>query len=179
MTLKNSPVVENPASRTGQPMLIDMVLGSRPQQNSLRQQLEARSYLFRLISETVLPTPGDDPAFEERHGYALRLFWALFERLQRGCSSNEIQCVVALMAGSSLVESPSSLSAQFQDFFRRRLAAEGAQRRVVVIDVANELRARYRRTPGRWFHPNEGHLNAEGHRVVATILQEALSTLQE
>jgi hypothetical protein len=177
LALKNPPAAAPPDSRAGQPMLIDMVLGNRAEEASLRQRLEARSYLFRLLSEKVLPGPADDPAFDRRHDYALRLYWALIERLQQGCRANGVRCVVALMPGSSLVDSPSSLSAQFQDFFRRRLVEEGARRQIDVIDVARELRARYAQSPGQWFHPNEGHLSAEGHRVVAAILDEGLDRI--
>ena len=177
LTLKGGPAGQPPTTRAGQPQLIDMVLGNRPEESGLRQRLEARSYLFRFLSERVLPGPGDDPAFAQRHDYALRLYWALVDRLQMGCREHRIRCVVALMPGSSFVESPSSLSAQFQEFFRRRLVEEGARRRVDVVDVASALRVRHDQSSGQWFHPNEGHLSAEGHGVVAAILESELDRL--
>jgi hypothetical protein len=177
LTLTNSPVPSGPADRAGQPQLLDMILGNRPEEAHLRQRLEGRSHLFRLLSENVLPQPSDDPAFDRRFAPALGLFWELVERLQRGCATNQTQCVLAVMAGRSFVESPSSLSAQFQDFFRRRLVSGAADRQIEMIDVGGELRSRYEREGGRWFHPNEGHLNADGHRVVAGIFGDALVTL--
>ena len=179
LSLRNSPVVDTSGDRTGQPMLIHMVLGNQPGDSTFRQRLEARSFLFRLLSENVLPGPEEDPAFASRHEYALRLFWALIERLQQGCAAHRIRCVVALMPGSSFVEAPASLSAQFQEFFRRSLVEEGARRHIDVVDVANQLRVRHRETAARWFHPNEGHLNPEGHRVVAAILEESLDARPE
>jgi hypothetical protein len=130
-----------------------------------------------MLSENVLPATTDDPAFDSRFGPGLRLFWAMVERLQRGCVAAGTRCAIALMGGRSLVETPSSLSAQFQDYFRRRIASGAAERRVDVIDIGGELRKRYDRQAGRWFHPNEGHLNTDGQRVVAEVFEEALSPL--
>jgi hypothetical protein len=178
LMLTNTPVPDGPIDRTGQPNLLDMVLGDRPEKARWRQRLEGRSYLFRLLSETVLPAPAEDPAFDERFAPALRLFWAIVERLQRSCVAHETRCVLALMAGSSFVESPASLSAHFQDFFRQRLVGGAADRRIAMIDVAGAMKERYERRRGRWFHPNEGHLNAEGHRIVASIFEDALPMLE-
>ena len=178
LVLTNSPVPNGPVERTGQPTLLDMILGNRPGEARLRQRLEGRSYLVRLLSETVLPAPTDDPAFDQRFAPALQLFWALVERLQRGCAASGTQCAVALMGGRSFVETPSSLSAQFQDYFRRRIAVGAAEHRVSVIDIGDELRRRYDRGPEQWFHPNEGHLNAEGHLVVADIVAAAVKALE-
>jgi lysophospholipase L1-like esterase len=177
LALMNSPVPDGPVDRTGQPQLLDMILGNRPEEAHVRQRLEGRSHLFRLLSENVLPQPADDPAFDRRFAPALGLFWGIVERLQRGCATSRTRCVLAVMAGRSFVESPSSLSAQFQDFFRRRLVGGAAERRIALIDVGGELRSRYRRLGGRWFHPNEGHLNADGHRVVAGLFEDAMATL--
>jgi hypothetical protein len=178
LVLTNSPVPDAPVDRTGQPTLLDMVLGNRPGEARLRQRLEGRSYLFRLLSETMLPAPTGDPAFDQRFAPALDLFWALVERLQRGCATAGTQCAVALMGGRSFVETPSSLSAQFQDYFRRRIAAGAAEHRVDVIDIGDELRRRYEQRPEPWFHPNEGHLNAEGHLVVADIVANRVKALE-
>ena len=179
LVLTNSPVPNGPMDRTGQPTLLDMVLGNRPDDARLRQRLEGRSYLFRLLSETILPAASEDPQFDQRFAPALQLFWALIDRLQGGCAATGTRCAIALMGGRSFVEAPSSLSAQFQDFFRRRIGGGAAERGVDVIDIGAELRRRYERQSGDWFHPNEGHLNAEGHLVVASMFAEALTALEK
>lgn len=207
LVLTNSPVPGGQANRLGQPNLLDMILGHRPdpaessragpsafanatadrrsaarggwfRPASWRQQLEGRSRLFQMLSENVLPAPSDDAAFDERFAPALALFWALVDRLQAGCTTSDTRCAIALMSGRSFVESPSSLSAQFQDYFRRRIISGGQERRIDVIDLAGELKGRHEQLSGEWFHPNEGHLNATGHRVVADILEDAITRLE-
>ncbi len=43
-----------------------------------------------------------------------------------------------------------------------------------VIDLATHLREHYEKVPGRWYYPHEGHLTAEGHRIVYDILSPVL-----
>ena len=74
------------------------------------------------------------------------------------------------MPGKSYVVRPSSPSAQFQDYLRKKILDNSKKMEVDMIDLAGLLRSRYQKTEGRWFYPNEGHLTAEGHRVVADIL---------
>jgi len=178
LVLTNSPVPNGPMDRAGQPTLLDMVLGNRPDDARLRQRLEGRSYLFRLLSETILPAPTADPEFDQRFAPALRLFWALIDRLQGGCAAAGTRCAIALMGGRSFVEAPSSLSAQFQDYFRRRIGGAAAGHHMDVIDIGAELKRRFERQPGQWFHPNEGHLDADGHRIVANIFADALTAFE-
>jgi hypothetical protein len=162
------------AERSRQPSLRDMVLGTGRAQQGLRMRLETRSYLARSFSEALLPAPDLSSGFDQRFDYGLSLFWALVERMRESCRTNGTEFTMALMSGHSLVENPRSLSAQYQEFFRRRIAAESSKRRVTVIDLASQLQQRYRQQGGKWFHPNEGHLNSAGHQVVAEILDQAL-----
>ena len=175
LVLKSPRLAPSVEDSAGSPTLLDMVLGNRPGESTAWQRLEGRSHLFRLVRETVLPFRAEDPAFETRHAYGLELFWALVNRLRESCESTDTRVALALLGGRSFVESPSSLSAEFQEFFRSRLAAGAADRGLIVIDIAQAMRSRYGETGAPWFNRNEGHLNADGHRVVADIVGTSLA----
>jgi len=51
-----------------------------------------------------------------------------------------------------------------------KIVGNSEKMKVGLIDLAILLRALYQEKQGKWFYPNEGHLTAEGHRVVAGIL---------
>jgi hypothetical protein len=171
----HSPFSPPPDYAGEPPTLLDMVLGNRPGESSVWRRLEARSRLYALLHEAVVPVRSEDPAFASRHAYGLELFWALIERLRKGCESAGTRLALALLGGRSFVESPSSLSAGFQEFFRARLAEGAAARELDLIDVARAMRSRHSETGGRWFYAHEGHLNSEGHRLVAEIISAGLN----
>ncbi len=74
------------------------------------------------------------------------------------------------MPGKSYIERPHSVSSQFQNYLRGKILDNKERMNVDVIDLATHLRERYKIKPGKWFYPHEGHLTAEGHRVVSDIL---------
>ena len=76
------------------------------------------------------------------------------------------------MPGKTFVKNPNSPIAQAQNYLRRELVAALQHTQVEVIDLALLLRERYQKRSGKWFYPNEGHLTAEGHRIVADILDQ-------
>ena len=81
-----------------------------------------------------------------------------------------MELVVVLLPSASFIEEPQSVSAQHQDFFRRRLLEMGAALKFDFIDLGDRLRARRKRKGGEWFYQHDGHLTASGHRVVAEEL---------
>ncbi len=78
------------------------------------------------------------------------------------------------MPGRSYVEQPDSVSAQYQDYLRKEIVENSENMAIDVIDLAINLREHYERAPGRWYYPHEGHLTAEGHRIVYDILSSVL-----
>jgi hypothetical protein len=174
LELMNAPDLFGASNPGNHPTLLDMLFGERAEDATMRQRWEGQSHLFRRFSETCLPAARLDAAFVERQDYAVRLCWALIERIQQDCTTNGTQFILALMSGKSYVESPACLSAQFQDFFRRRIVEGAATRKIALIDVAQTLQNRYADEHTHWFHRNEGHLNAEGHGIVAEILEGGL-----
>ncbi len=78
------------------------------------------------------------------------------------------------MPGKSYVEQPDSISAQYQDYLRKEIVANNDDMAVDVIDLATHLRERCERASCKWYYPHEGHLTAEGHRIVYDILSPLL-----
>ncbi len=115
------------------------------------------------------------PAMRERMAYPVDLFVKLFGAIHDLCGQHRVTLSIVLMPGRSYVESPGSYSAAFQEELRERITARRAELGVPVMDLASWLRSEYERTGDRLFHPNEGHLNARGHRRVAERLAALLA----
>lgn len=174
LILRNTPV---PLQRQPRPAgvrgLMDAVLGAN--HRSLRVRLEQRSELFHLLSETLLPAESHVQEFPTRFAPAVRLFGLLLDRLSRQCERQNVKLSVAVLAGRSFFHSPSSISAQYQEYFREQVIACCERSKLPSIDVATLMRQRNGAASAAWFHPNEGHLTAAGHRLVADILAEHLT----
>ena len=175
LRLTNSPVPPV-ATEAATPTVLQMALGRRPDELSLRRRLEARSHVFRILSEALLPAAVDDAEFERRHAYALDLFWALVERLRSAAVGADAAVMLAVVGGRAYVDAPSTLPAAVQEFFRSRIASGARARNVPLIDIAAEMRRRAGAATEPWFYPYEGHFTAAGHRMVAEVVGAALST---
>ena len=86
-------------------------------------------------------------------------------------SASDIGITLALLPGKSYVELPCSSSAAFQDHVRRHVTEVAAEHNLLLIDVAEEMRKTHQISESAdWFHPNEGHYTAAGHRQDAKII---------
>ena len=112
--------------------------------------------------------------FDGRYAKELALFEALVLRARARTEARGARFVLALLAGRSFVEEPEGWSAAFQEHLRTTLLARGTALGLTVVDLAGPLRQDYQASKARYFHPHEGHLNAEGHRKVAEALKGAL-----
>ena len=79
------------------------------------------------------------------------------------------------IAAGAYFNAPRSPSAQYQDFFCEQIVQRLRASGVPVIHLPALMRERVRSDGARWFFPHEGHLNVEGHKVVAEILGRELS----
>jgi hypothetical protein len=78
---------------------------------------------------------------------------------------------IALLPGSSFINRPESLSAQYQEYLQKRVVAElGGVSDISVIDLANSMQADQEDTKKQCYLPNEGHLTPQGHRYFAQLL---------
>jgi hypothetical protein len=125
----------------------------------------------------ILPSSSSDAiekAFPQRFSYPLSLFFKLMAATLQACEQQNVSLKIILMPGRSFIEQPGSYSAAFQDYFRLAILNRQNSLKVHVIDLANLLREWYRRNGNSLFHPNEGHLNVLGNKIVAEILQQAV-----
>lgn len=171
---RNRPV---PAARKPRDAadLVTAVWGADPGQWPWRVRAEQMSELFRVISQSLLPMSDHRDEMKARFTPALRLFDLLLQRIANECARNHVRLTVVTLAGRSFVNTPTSISGQYQEVFRAHVLASAAARRLPVIDVAGLMQARYRQDKGDWFYPNDGHLNPAGHRVVAEILTREIA----
>lgn len=156
------------------PTLAGVVLGESLR-TSWRGRAEQRSALIRMLAGSWLPEPGLPADFGPRMEPSIALTVRLIERLRMSCHAAGAEFAVVLLAGRSFVEAPLSLSGQYQDYLRRELTAGLAAAGISTMDLAVRLQQRHQLAGGRWFHLRDGHLNADGHRIVAEILTSAIA----
>lgn len=179
-------VSEGSLSRRNQPVplerkprdaadLMTAVWGPDPAQWPWRVRAEQRSELFRMVSQSWLPTSDQRADLEKRFAPELRLFDLLLQRFAAVCSRQGVKLVVAPLAGRSYVNGSGLVAWQYQEVFRNHVVASSAALGLPVIDVASRMRTRYQVEKTEWFFPNEGHLNEAGHRVVADILRDSVA----
>ena len=168
----NTPVPPQHAAPVSQPRdQVTEILGSAAARRGGVHSILERSALLRGASQRFLPSEDYSAALEAQAGPSLALFRALVARVRAACSAASVKLRLILMPGRSFVEQPSSLSGQYQEFLRRQLVRDSAG--IEVFDLAEKLRQRSAKAGERWFHPNEGHLNPAGHKVVAELLLES------
>lgn len=150
--------------------LASMVLGAEVPRNWRNQwQLSQALGLGESADPDVLV------GMPERLAAPVDLFVRLVGELRALCADNGVAPTLVLMPGRSYVELPDSVSAAFQEELRRQVLARQGDLRMPTVDLAAALRGRHATSGMRLFHPNEGHLDPTGHRVVAELLQSALA----
>ena len=176
LILKNSPAP--PTTKSEEQAEIDLhqvVMGDiSPHQGLLPRALK-KSELFQMVKRLFASDKRDlFPLFEVRFQQALKVYGALLEQMAILCHGNGAELIVVLMPGRSLVERPGSPSAQFQDYLREEIIGECEKLHIRLMDLALHLKTVYRKTGKELFHPNEGHMNAEGHQITADYLHKQL-----
>ena len=75
------------------------------------------------------------------------------------------------MPGKSFIDSPESLSAQYQDFLRKQILTDLRDFPVDTLDLAGWMKSEKDEFGSvNWHYPHEGHLNPAGNELVADIL---------
>ena len=112
-----------------------------------------------------------EAVIQERFDPAIRLFLALVDALHDASRETGADLSIALLPGSSYINRPESLSAQYQEYLRKRLVAELEEASdIPVIDLATTMQAAPKDHKKQWYFPNEGHLTPQGHRYIAQLL---------
>ena len=176
LILRNTPVPMEPKpAEKYKKDLTRVVMGDDFKANGLITRIVKRIELLRLLKHNLLKPPDSSAGFEKRFEHTIHLFTAIVEQIRNACVQNEVKLSLILMPGRSFVEQPYSVSAQFQNYLRKRIVENSKNMKVAVIDLATHLRERYQiRRSGKLYYPNEGHLSAEGHRIVYNILSPIL-----
>ena len=173
LELRNSPV---PMERKppGFPGLTEAVWGDVPATWPLRTRWEQRSELLRIATSAWIKPGSYEADFAARFAPNLKLFEAIYDRIAARCAQSNIELKVALLGGRSLVEAPGSVSAQYQKVLGDGISVMLRRKQVDPIDISARMAARGGSPAKAFFFPNDGHLTAEGHKVVAEILREGL-----
>jgi hypothetical protein len=175
LVLRNTPVPTYPKPQEQYKKdLTRVVLGDDVKADGLIARIVNRIELLRLLKHNLLKPPDYSTEFGNRFEHAIHLFTAIVDQTHDACIQNEVKMRLILMPGRSYVQQPYSASAQFQNYMRKRIVENSEDMKIDVIDLAAHLRERYQRNPGKWYYPNEGHLTAEGHRIVLDILSPLL-----
>ena len=175
LILRNTPVPGKPKPEEQfKNDLTRVVLGEGMKANGLIARTVDRVELLRLLKRTLFKPPDHSATFEGRFDHAIDLFTAIVDLIRDSCIKKNVKMSLLLMPGRSYVERPDSVSAQYQDYLRKKIVENSEEKKIEVIDLATHLRERYQRDPGKWFYPNEGHLTAEGHRIIYDILSPVL-----
>ncbi len=173
LELRNSPVARKrkPAAAR-RASLSSVVLGEETGQPAVWHASLGRLEIFRRIGVFQAQGKIPDSAFAPRFENALELFFALIEKTDAEVERQGAVLKLVLLPGRSYVAQADSVSAQYQDYLRRRIV--GGLGDVPVFDLATAMRAKRVEAGGQWYFPNEGHLSPLGHRVVADLLGEWL-----
>ena len=166
LMLRNTPVplTEKPKGQVGSD-LTRIVLEENYIADGFVAQRLNKLALFRLLKLKLSKSSETLVQFDSRFDEAVDLFSAIIDQMRNVCIQKEATLSLLLMPGKSFVEMSESPSAQFQDYFRKEIMKNGKRLNVTVVDLASQLRELYNKgTENNWFHPNEGHLTAEGHR---------------
>ncbi|ARN74312.1 SGNH/GDSL hydrolase family protein [Oceanicoccus sagamiensis] len=177
LQLNNTPVPKQAKTAALQATTLDSIIfgNELAAYSSSLDYLRQSSELLRLI---IPPSKTPDSAaiysiLERRLAAQETLLLALLKAIQQQTQHQQSALTLAILPGQSLIVSPNSYSAHFQDYVRIKSTGMAETLGIEVIDIAEQLAAQYQ--PGkRWFHPNEGHLTAEGHRKVAEIINSAM-----
>ncbi len=116
-----------------------------------------------------------DEAMAQRFSDSLELFSRLVLEIDKIVTENNARLNVVLLPGRSYVEQPASLSAQYQEYFRRYTMSFFATSNIQLMDLASHLRDLHDNGEKNMYYPNEGHLTPLGHQHVAQYLAEKIT----
>lgn len=177
LQLRNVPVPLT-ASAPAPPSaaLESVLLGDAPNNPGWVEWLAGRSRLVRALRGD--PGRGRDfrPELEVRLAGTHALFEALLARIEQTATAAGVRLRLLLLAGRSFVEEPDSLSAQFQQVHLRQVEAICEARQRPWLNLAEQLRARYRAGRERLYYRHDGHLTPRGHEVIFERLRETGET---
>ncbi len=175
LQLRNTPVPLKTSSPEQRHLdLARLLLGNNaPNRGTLVPYLN-RFELTRWMVPFIEETPDITAQLKTRLGKNFRLFYALVDQILEECRKRNVELRLVLMPGRSFVERPASISAHYQNYVREQILKSSAKRDEKILDLAGYLQDFHEREGTRLYHPNEGHLNLDGHRTVADFFTKRL-----
>jgi len=177
LTLLNTPVplTEKPAAAR-KDSITRIVLGNDSDATFsgwlARLEISRRLGLFE--KKIVLTDETMDSRFSDSLNLFTALIYEIDKLIDQDQDENQGRLTVVLLPGRSYVEQPASLSAQYQEYFRKKIMQTLAASSIKVLDLATYLREQQDDGARDLFYPNEGHLTPLGHRHVADYLEASL-----
>lgn len=172
ISLENVPVpITKKSVKERKQSLRTVGLEGAGQQSEWSRSVLGRFQVVRFIAEYFTnSSQNSDEDFKIRFQEALNLFYMIVDKIESVCRNNGIQMQIVLMPGQSFVTAPRTLSARIQDFFKREILSNSERWDAQVLDLTGFLRREYTDVGERLFYAHEGHLNRQGHRMVAEFL---------
>ena len=170
LELANTPVPQEARPvRNAQVDLARAILGESGTVDAGGTPQEMPFTVWQRAAAAVGREPNYTEQISDNQQASLDLFWALAGRMASACAKQHVRLAFVLLPGRSTIERPMSLSAQYQRFVRDELMRESGGRGLVFIDAGAGL-SEAARAPS--YYPNDGHLTADGHRIVAEQLAD-------
>jgi hypothetical protein len=173
LQLKNSPVPKTTKTAALQSSTLNSIIfgDELTQYTTPLDRVRASSQLLSMMipSSASAEVSAINKILERRLVEQEKLLLALLTATQKETQQQNSKLTLALLPGQSYIISPTSYSAYFQDYVRIKTKKMAASLGIDTIDIAEQLSKQYRQGDV-WFHPNEGHLTAEGHKKLAEII---------
>jgi len=152
-----------------------IVMGEQNDNLTLIEKTLGQLEIFRRIGlfqhKTIIPKSH----FKQHFTPPLKLFFALSSKIQASCQQIECQLSIALLPGRSYITHPKSISGQYQSYLRHQIKRQFTNHKTIqLIDLYPGLAEASQKQDKAIFFPNEGHLNALGHHVVAQEIYRQL-----
>lgn len=163
------PRLRKPADGS-QPSLSQVVLGEASSSGwSGFLDLE----IIRRLGWGMAPAEDWRASLDTRFEGELRLFMALLTRIQNAVTGAGAQFRVYLLPSRRAIEPADGVMSQVQDYLAAQIIDRSRAQGVTAFSLIPALRTAQSREPGRLYFPNEGHLTARGHALVADMIVDS------
>ncbi len=175
LELKNTPVPLEPKPAAVREESIAAIVSGGKKQNNYALNSLAKLEISRRLGLFQGGSVLTKEAMQQRFDESLKLFLTLLIEIDAVVNKNQGNVTVVLLPGRSYVEQPSSLSAQYQEYFRDYISASlKGSGSIRLMDLASHLKNLHNTGVDKLYYPNEGHLTALGHQYVADYLADQI-----
>ena len=170
LALKNSPVpLRQKSLPYSKKSLATEVLGNF-EQTSLSKLLASFEIGQRINALTGGNSTGLEAHFQSHLKPSIDLFNSIVEDSNKAVNQLNGKLTLALLPSQAYVVSNNSIPAKYQQFLKESIMQHFKHSNIDVIDLSLALKEHFETNRKALFHINEGHLNTQGHRVVADTI---------